>query len=619
MRSWGLVTLAAVCLLLSGCGGGTSSVVQPVIQPPVSVTVSPRAVGLTFTQAQQFSAVVQNSNDSRVNWTVDGVSGGDATTGTISSSGLYTPPQSTGTHTIVATSVGDATKSASASAIVTDYPGTFTYHNDNSRTGQNLQEAVLTPSNVNQAQFGKLFSFPVDGYVYGEPLYVENVTVPNQGFHNMVFVVTEHDSVYAFDADGPSTTPIWRVSFIDPAQGITTVPSGDVLTGDIVPEIGITSTPVIDPGSGTLYVVAKTKENGSYVQRLHALDLATGTELATPAVIAPVLPGTGDGTDGNGNVPFNALRELQRCALLLANGKVYVAFASHGDHGPYHGWVVAYDAVSLQQVAAYDATANGSEGGIWQSGGGPAADPAGNVYVITGNGTFDADSGGADFGDSFLKLDPTLVLLDYFTPFNQAQLNVQDADLGSGGALLLPDQATPPTHLLLSAGKAGVLYFLDRDNLGHFNATGDTQIVQSLANAIGHLYSTPAYWNNAVYCISSNDVIKSLTLVNGRLPSSASHQGTTTFHFPGASPVISANGNGPAVVWALQTDAFQTSGPAVLHAWDASDVSHELYNSAQAGSRDTAGPAVKFTVPTVANGKVYVGTQNALNVYGLLP
>ena len=609
-----------MCVLLAGCGGGSNGVVQPIIQPPIAVTLSPRAVGLTFRQTQQFSAVVLNSNDTRVNWTVDGVAGGDASTGTITSSGLYTPPANVGTHMVVATAVADASKSASASAIITDYPGTFTYHNDNARTGQNLQETVLTPSNVTQAQFGKLFSLPVDGFVYGEPLYMENVAVPNQGFHNLVFVVTEHDSVYAFDADGLSNTPIWKVSFIDPANGVTTVPNADVLTDDIVPEIGITSTPVIDPVGGTLYVVAKTKENGNYVQRLHALDLTTGAERAnSPAVVAPVLPGTGDGNDGNGNVPFNPLRQLQRSALLLANGTVYAAFASHGDNGPYHGWVVGYDAVSLHQVAAYDATANGSEGGIWQSGGGPAADQSGNLYVMTGNGTFDANVGGTDFGDSFLKLNASLALVDFFTPFDQAHLNVADADLGSGAPLLLPDQATLPTHLMLSAGKEGTIYLLDRDNLGHYNPVADTQIVQSAPLAISGLFATPAYFNNTVYFLARYDVLKSFVLNNGRLPASASNQASASFGFPGATPVISANGNSSGVVWALQTDAYGSNGPAVLHAWDAADISRELYNSSQAGNRDTAGPAVKFSVPTVANGKVYVGTQNALDVYGLLP
>lgn len=619
LRLGTLLCLAGMCVLLAGCGGGGSTDRQPILQPPVSVTLSPRAVGLTFTQTQQFSAVVLNSSNPQVNWTVDGVAGGNAGTGTISSSGLYTPPQGTGSHTITATSVAEPGKSASASAIITDFPGTFTYHNDNFRTGQNLQETVLTPTNVNQAQFGKRFSLAVDGYVYGEPLYVENVNVPGQGFHNLVFAVTEHDSVYAFDADGRSSSPIWQVSFINPALGITTVPSGDVLTGDIVPEIGITGTPVIDPAGGILYVVAKTKENGSYVQRLHALDIATGAEVATPALIAPVLPGTGDGNDGNGNVPFNSLRQNQRCGLLLANGTVYVAWASHGDRNPYHGWVVGYNAVTLQQVSAYDATTNGSEGGIWHSGGGPAADENGNVYVVTGNGTFDVNLGGVDLGDSFLKLSPTLALLDFFTPFNQAQLQAGDVDLGSGGPLLLPDQATAPAHLLLAGGKQGVLYLLDRDDLGQFNPVSDSQIVQRVPAAVGPVYLTPAYWNNVVYFISAGDVLKSFTLNNGRLPASASAQATTAFPFPGATPVVSANGNSAGIVWAVQTDAFHNNGPAVLHAWDATNVSHELYNSTQAGSRDTAGPAVKFSVPTVANGKVYIGTENSVDVYGLLP
>ena len=286
--------------------------------------------------------------------------------------------------------------------------GVFTYHNDNLRTGQNLNETTLTWANVNQAQFGKKFSYPLDGIAYASPLYVANVSIPAQGVHNVVYVATEHDSVYAFDADGLTPTPLWKVSFINP-PAVTTVPAAD--TGeccDIAPEIGITGTPVIDQGPGTLYVVAKTKEGTNYVQRLHALDITTGAEkFGGPKVIQASVPGNGDGNDGKGNVPFNALRENQRPALLLSNGVVYIGFASHGDNGPYHGWVLGYDATTLQQVMAYNNTPNGGEGGIWQSGGGLAADSAGNLYFVAGNGTFDANTGGVDYGESVEKISPS--------------------------------------------------------------------------------------------------------------------------------------------------------------------------------------------------------------------
>jgi len=332
-------------------------------------SISPRVSVLTFTGTQQFTA-----SSGGVTWSVDGIVGGSTSSGTITSTGLYTPPSNTGTHTVTGTASG---QSAGATVYVSNYPGTFTHHNDNNRTGQNTAETVLTPSNVTQAQFGKLYSYAVDGYSYASPLYVANVSIPGKGFHNVVYVATEHDSVYAFDADGLTSTPLWKVSFLQ--SGVTTVPCADVgECGDIPNEIGITGTPVIDPGSGTLYVVAKTKESSSYVQRLHALDITTGAEkFGGPVIIQASVPGIGDGTT---TVNFNALRENQRPGLLLSNGIVYLGFGSHGDNPTYHGWVLAYNATTLQQVLVYNATPDGSEGGIWQSGGGLATDATGNIY-----------------------------------------------------------------------------------------------------------------------------------------------------------------------------------------------------------------------------------------------
>ncbi|HEX5483016.1 MAG TPA: fibronectin type III domain-containing protein, partial [Terriglobia bacterium] len=362
-----------------------------------TLVISPRASVVTFTGTQQFTLTVGSGT---ATWLVDGVVGGSASTGTITTGGLYTPPTTTGSHTITA-SIG-ASQSEDATVYVSNYAGTFTYHNDNLRTGVNSTETVLTQANVNPNQFGKLFSYPIDGIAFASPLYVANVNIPGKGYHNVVYVATEHDSVYAFDADGRSGTPLWQVSFLK--AGVTTVPCADTgECGDIPTEIGITGTPTIDQTTGTLYVVAKTKEGTGYVQRLHALDITTGAEkFGGPVVIQASVAGTGAGSSG-GLVPFDALRENQRPALLLNNGVIYIAFASHGDQPPWHGWVLGYSASTLQQVMVYNATPNGSGAGIWQSGGGLATDASGNIYFITGNGTFDANTGGADYGDTFEK------------------------------------------------------------------------------------------------------------------------------------------------------------------------------------------------------------------------
>jgi hypothetical protein len=619
-----LLPIGVTCLVIgaSGCNSRSATNTQSLPGIVVSITVSPRAAALTITQSRQFTATVQNTGNTSTTWLVDGNVGGNSTVGTISPSGLYKPPSAAGTHTITATSVADSTKSATAMVAVTDYAGAFTGHNDIARTGQNLREFALTPTTLNQTQFGKAFSCAVDGYVYAQPLYVANLAIPAQGTHNVVFVATEHDSVFAFDADNTACLQLRMTSFANPNAGITTVPSSDVLTDDIVPEIGITGTPVIDAQSSTLYVVAKTKETGSYVQRLHALDIATGAEkFGGPLVIQASVPGTGDGSTG-GNLPFDPLRQNQRAALLLVNGVVYIAFASHGDNDPYHGWVLGYDAATLQQVAVFNDTPNGFRGGIWQSGNGPAADSSGNVFVISGNGTFDADAGGVDFGDSFLKLKASsLALVDFFTPFNQAFLDPNDLDFGSSGPVLLPDQMVGAhPHLILSAGKDGNAYLVDRDNMGRFNATDNSQIVQSIAISPNEIYGAPAFWKNNIYFVAAQDVLKAFQLSGGLLSTTPTSQASTVFGFPGGTPTISANGSTNGIVWVLDNGAFTTPGPAVLHAYDATNVAVELWNSSQAANlRDQAGPAVKFTVPTVANGKVYVGGQGQLTVYGLLP
>jgi chitodextrinase len=584
------------------------------------LAVSPRVTDLTFTRTQQFTA---RGSSSSVSWSVDGTVGGSAGAGTISPAGLYTPPSAVGTHTVSASSGG---QSASAIVYVTDYAGTFTHHNDNLRTGANLNETVLTASSVNAASFGRLFSDPLDGISFASPLYVANLSVPGQGYHNVVYVATEHDSVYAYDADGLSSTPLWKDSFVNPAAGVTTVPAAD--TGeccDIQPEIGITGTPVIDRQTGTLYVVAKTKEvsgnTTSYVQRLHALDIATGAEkFGGPVVIQASVAGTGLGSQA-GRLSFDPLHENQRPALLLLNGVVYLGFSSHGDYQPYHGWVLGYNASTLTQTLAYCVTANGEGAGVWQSGGGLAADATGSIYFVTGDGTFDANTGGPDYGDSFEKLTSSGTVADYFTPHDQSTLNGGNVDLGAGGLLLLPDQSGTHPHELVSAGKNGTIYLIDRDNMGHFNASNDGQIVQSLANAFPNgspepgNFSTPAFFTGRVYFSPSNDNIQAFQLSNGLLSTGPNSRSSETYSGRGGSIAVSASGSSNGILWALQSN----SGVGVLHAYDATNLANELYSSDQAGTRDTLGTWTKFNVPLVANGRVFAAANDALVGYGLLP
>ncbi len=508
----------------------------------------------------------------------------------------------------------------------------LTQHYDNARTGQNLSEYSLTPSNVNSNSFGKLFSVSVDGYIYAQPLYLSNLAIPGKGTHNVVFVATEHDSVYAFDADTNSGGALWKASLLDGAHGAAsgarTVQSSEVGTSDISPEIGITGTPVINKGSGTLYVVSKSVENGAFVQRLHALDVGTGQEkLGGPVTLQASIPGTGNGSSG-GFLRFDPKWSHNRPGLLLLNGIIYIGFGSHGDNGPWHGWILAYNAGNLSQTAAFCPTPNGIGSAFWMSGAGLSADvtdpsghPYGRMFAPTANGTFDASrpyGSNMDFGDDELRLDlsggvPTVV--DAFTPTNQLSLDESDSDFGSGGSLLLPDQPGSHPHLLVQAGKEGTIYLIDRDNLGGYNSTDN--VVQELHGQTYGLWSSAAYWNDRVYLWGTDEPLKAFSLSNGQLSSSPVSTSSETYGFPGATPVISANGASNGIVWSLQTDAYGSNGPAVLHAHDAVNLGRTLYSSNQNASRDNPGGAVKFTVPTVANGKVYVPTQGQLSVYGL--
>jgi Abnormal spindle-like microcephaly-assoc'd, ASPM-SPD-2-Hydin len=604
------------------------------IVPSSTVAVTPGASSITPTQTQQFTATINGVASSNVNWSVDSIAGGNTTVGTISSSGLYTPPTAPGPHTIQAVSVAEPTQSASAWLIVTNYEGTFTYKNDNLHTGQNLGEIVLTTGNVNANQFGKLFSYPVDGYVFAQPLYVAGVNIPNQGVHNVLYVATENDSVFAFDADNQISQPLWQTSFIDPANGITTVPAQDVQTNyyDIPVQVGISATPVIDPAINTIFVLARTKDvsgsTTSYVQRLHALDITTGAEQpGSPVVVQATVNGTGIGGNGT-QVSFDPLHENPRPGLLLVNGTVYLSWASLEDIEPWHGWVIGYSEATLQQVSVLNTTPNGSAGGIWGGGGGVTADASGVIFATTGNGTFDASTGGADYGQTVLKVTGAggaLNVADYFTPFNQASLNSVDWDLGSGGTVLLPDQPGPFPHLLLAGGKGSTFYEINRDSLGEFSPTAN-HIVLTVAAVIGPVTETggsraggPAYWQGQVYYAGSGGAPMQFSLLNGIISSLPIAERPSIFGYPGGSPVVSANGNTSGIVWALQTDKYAGGGSAVLHAYDAANISRELFNTNQLASRNAAGPAVKFAVPTVANGKVYIGTQTEVDAYGLLP
>jgi uncharacterized protein (TIGR03437 family) len=498
--------------------------------------------------------------------------------------------------------------------------GVTTYRNNLARSGENLEETILTPKNVAPVQFGKLFSHPVDGQVYAQPLYLSSVPIPDRGIHNVVFIATAHDSVYAFDADstaGPDASPLWQVSLASAVEGERPASAADVLgCNSITPEIGIIGTPVIDTGTGTLYVVALSIRSGSFVHRLHALDIATGSERAgSPVVIDASVPGTGDGlSTATTSVPFHPYLYKNRAGLLLLNGVVYTAWGSHCDTGPYHGWIIGYDAKDLRQVSVFNSSPNAWQASFWMGGAAPAADSDGNIYVVSGNGLFDAQT---SFGDSFLKLASTgsLAVADYFTPFNQAYLDRSDLDLGSSGAVLLPDSAgsSAHPHLLVSAGKEGRIYLLDRDGMGQFNAGGDSQVVQSLAGAIGPLYGGPAYFQNTVYFSASNDALKAFSVSEGRLGASPVSRSSQVFGYPGAVPTISASGSSNGILWLLEGGSGGT-----LHAYDASNVANELYNSQMKGSRDSLGSFVRFSVPTVANGKVYVGTGNSLVAFGLI-
>jgi hypothetical protein len=488
----------------------------------------------------------------------------------------------------------------------------LTHHNDVARTGQNLSETILTPANVNTNSFGKLFIQKVDGSIVGQPLYVPNVQFSNGTIHNAVYVTTQHDSVYAFDADndlGANAGPLWTVNYPK------SIPDDASHYGCGTPgytEIGIMGTPVIDPASKTLYLVSKTLESGQYYFRLHALDLASGAEKFNGPVeiVATVQTSMGP-------IDFNAAVQLQRPALLLLNGSLYIGFGSNGcDVYDYHGWLLAYSVSTLKQLGVFITTPQGSNGAIWGSGGGPAADSEGFVYVSTANGTFDYGMGGTDFGDSFVKLNNTqngFTVEDFFTPYNQAYLAGNDMDLGSGGLMILPDQSGSHVHELVGGGKEGTLYLADRDNLGQFNSVED-MVVQEFPTITPSIKTVPAYWNGNVYLSGQKDYVKMFSLNGGTMSSQPVQQTSVLFNDRGPSISISANGTRDGILWAM------LHGTPILYAFDATNLSNELYDTTQALKlRDKIPSTSRFVVPTVVNGKVFVGGLHQLNVFGILP
>jgi hypothetical protein len=583
------------------------------------IVVSPALASVTTSQTLQFN--VPGISNTDVTWTVNG--------GSISPGGIYTPPSAPGAY-IIEASLPNA--KGFATVEVTNFPGTLTWRNDNSRSGVNSQELALSPATVSSSTFGRIFPpCPIDGYAYAQPLYVPNLTIPGNGTHNVVFVATEKDSVYAFDTDGSSCVQLWQTSLIPPGSEPIAFPNLSMGNTNIVPFVGITGTPVIDLGASTLYVVAATQTvalNPTYSHRLYGLDLATGSitqpagfELASLAGQLPV---------------FDSSVENQRPALLLDNGNVYIAFGSYGGQCAgeatceYHGWLFAYDIARQQQTGVFDVTPDALQGGIWQSGGGPSADANHNIFVVTGDGP---PNGGTNYSDSFLRLilntNGGLSVADYFIPCDQGQgwsANPNAApQAGSTAPVLLPDSAgtLSQPHLLIGGSMEGSLYVVNRDDMGGFvfPCPDAPARVQTIPVGAGPIMSSPLFWNDSVYVAPGNGNLLTFPMSAGILASyPSSSQSPEALGPQGATPVISSNGTSNAVLWLIDSSgALATpNAQAVLRAYDPNNLSNEIYNSAMVPSRDQAGLAVKFTVPTVANGKVYVGTQKELDVYGLL-
>ncbi|MFI4879948.1 MAG: pyrrolo-quinoline quinone [Steroidobacterales bacterium] len=610
---------ALAALLLTSCGGGHASGGAGGNLP---VNISPLAASLTVSQVIRVTATTQNG--AGVTWSLSSAAGSISPATSASGTAVtLTAPSAAGVYTLTATNTSDKTLSTVITVAVTDLGGVFTWHNDQARDGANTQEYALTTANVNAATFGKLFSCPVDGAVYAQPLWVANLPVAG-ATHNVLFAATEHDGIYAFDADANPCAPLWKASLIDAAHGGLggeTPVAGNLVgsgAGDLAPEVGVTGTPVIDAAAGILYVVSKSVDSTatSFYQRLHAIDLATGNEKpGSPVTIAATYPGSGD---GGTTTTFNAQQQNQRAGLALVGGTIYISWASHEDNSPYYGWVAGYtyNGTAFTQAARLNVTPNVGFGGIWMSGGAPSADSAGHLYLITGNGTFDATHAGApnnDYGDSLLQLTSGLAVSSYFTPSDEAMDAANDADFGSGGAALVLNRTSgSPQHLVVGGGKDGALYLLNGDSLGGF---GDGNARQSF-NIGAPIFATGAFWNGSLYLAGLDGPLRAYAFDSASevFNTASTSASPTAFGFPGSSPSVSASGaTSNGIVWALDSSQFCTPGSpgcaaAVLHAYDASNLASELWNSSLTGA-DAAGFAVKFTVPTVANGKVYIGTR----------
>jgi hypothetical protein len=602
-----------------------------------SITTQPANQTVTAGLTASFTVVATGTAPLSYQWHLNGTNIAGAT------SASYTTPVTTTANSgqqfrvQVTNSVG-STQSTTATLTVTAAGGggggggggttpgidVITYHYDNLRTGQNVSETTLTPTNVKQATFGKLGEFAVDGLVDGQPLLVSNLAIPGVGTKNVLYAVTEHDSIYAFDADSITSTggtTLWHVTAL--GSGDTT--SDNRGCGQVTPEIGITSTPVIDRSRNAIYVVAMSKDaSGNYYQRLHALNLTTGAELfGGPTTIQATFPGTGDNSS-NGSVVFDPKQYKERPGLLEVNGAIYLMWSSHCDFRPYTGWIMAYSAETLAQTSVLNLVPNGSEGAIWMAGAAAGADASGNIYTILGNGDFDTTLNASgvptngDCGNCFAKITSTapLTLLDYFTPLNTVSESNGDVDFGSGGPLLLPDivdVAGATHHLAIGSGKDGNIYVLNRDSMGKFNGNADNiyQLITGQLN--GGEFAKPSYFNNVVYYGAVNDSVKAFPISNALLATSPSSHSANSFGYPGTNPTISASGTTNAIVWVVEN-----SNPATLHAFDATNLVTEFYNSNQAANGRDQFSSNKFITPIVANGKVYVGTSKSVAVFGLL-
>ena len=620
----------------NAAGSQTSNAATLTVNPAsgVTVTLSPSRAGVTTAVGTIFTATVTGTANTAVTWSVDSVIGGNSTAGTISTGGVYSPPSTAGTHTVTATSAANTSASASSSVAVTDLTGVVTQRYDNARDGQNLQEYALGSSVLSTpGAFGKLFTCAIaDGPVYVQPLYVANLAISG-GTHNVVFVATQQNTVYAFDADASPCTTYWKVN-LDPSGSTPTPNSGNQGDGDLNGPYGIFGTPVIDLSAGVMYAVASTLDNGTtFNYRLHALSLATGGERPS----SPVVIGAKAST-----VTFDPSVHMQRPALLLSGSTVYVAFGSYGDANTYYGWLMGYDKTALTQTGAFNTAPNSTEptgAAIWMAGAGPAADGSGNIYLSTANGPFNVTglpplAPNTNFGDTLVKLTSSLAVADFFTPSDQSSLHSGDLDFGSAGVVLLGDAAgsTAHPHLAIASDKESNLYMVDRDHMGQYNAVTNTNVQTVTVNNTGGgittgFFSTASYWNGNVYAGAVGDNVKVYPISNAVLANSPAAQSNESYGYPGVNVVISAAGASAAaaIAWALDTNASGTltggaggTGPAILRAYDATGLGKALWSSSTL-STDQCGNAVKFVVPTVANGKVYVAGTNQLTVYGLLP